>query len=191
MENPTHEVTQDTTHNLTIDTQKRDADISPKMARQHYFLEAFVQNKFNISSTCTQVGVNRQTFYDWRKNDPEFVMLHNNLLAMRSDFIESQLLKLVESGNLIATLFSCKAYVGLSEDGPKPDTVNDDGLESDQIDAMVSAHRVSLLSTGEHRRELELKRGSDKLEKEIRDLRFENEKLKNVISEYLDKYGDE
>ena len=38
------------------------------------FLEQFPKSKFIIHDTCQKIGINRDTFYNWRRDDPEFRM---------------------------------------------------------------------------------------------------------------------
>lgn len=64
----------------------------------------------NISLTCEQVGVSRQTFYKWMHDDPEFNAEVEEINERTLDLVESKMLQGINEGNtrLIMFYLSCK-----------------------------------------------------------------------------------
>lgn len=48
-----------------------------------------------ISDACRKVGISRQTYYDWLKNDPEFKAAAEETQEEAIDFVESKLFEKV------------------------------------------------------------------------------------------------
>ena len=40
--------------------------------RKRNFLKAFPRKNYHISRTCIDIGIRRQTYYDWMEADPDF-----------------------------------------------------------------------------------------------------------------------
>lgn len=72
------------------------------------FLEALRKTMGNVSKACEKVGVSRQTFYNWKENDPEFLDGCLNVKASAIDMTESALLKQITEGNTTAIIFYLK-----------------------------------------------------------------------------------
>lgn len=72
------------------------------------FLKAMSATLGNISSACEQVGISRQTFYNYRDEDPEFAnaLLENDEGV--TDYVETKLLQQIKEGNTSATIFYLK-----------------------------------------------------------------------------------
>jgi len=169
---------------MTSTVQKRERGTSPKHASQHLFLQEYTRSRFNVAQACQATGISRQTFYQWKKHDPDFRELHDELVAMRNDLIESRLLSLVESGNVIATIYASKVWCGLSEDGPSASKEREElALSRDHIDKIVEMYRVSELPMIQYRKELEQERKQKEQAKLIKELQEE-------VSLYKAEYGD-
>lgn len=62
----------------------------------------------NISETCDKIGITRTTFYDWKKDDPEFKEAVENISEYLLDFAENSLYALIKKKNVAATIFYLK-----------------------------------------------------------------------------------
>jgi hypothetical protein len=61
-----------------------------------------------VTKACEKAGVGRTTYYEWRKDDPEFATLCDATQEYVGDFVESKLYKLINDENPTAILFYCK-----------------------------------------------------------------------------------
>lgn len=71
-------------------------------------LEAYRKSMGNIAHACRTVGIVRQTFYNWMENDPEFAQAVDDAKEEAIDVVETQLMKLINEGNVVAILFFLK-----------------------------------------------------------------------------------
>ena len=74
------------------------------------FLKAY-QNTFgNVSASCQIVGIVRQTYYNWTKNDPEFVQQLEDTEPQERfmDFLENKLVDKINSGCTTSLIFALK-----------------------------------------------------------------------------------
>lgn len=88
------------------------------------FLIAFVKHKGIVKYTCAEVGINRSTYYDWRKNDVEFAQGCADAEEDAIDHVENKLHELIDDKDSIAVRFfmRCKGrsrgYVERTEIAP-------------------------------------------------------------------------
>jgi hypothetical protein len=61
-----------------------------------------------VTSACKSVGIARQTFYDWYKNDEQFQKEVDSIQDIALDFAESKLHKQIDKGDTTATIFYLK-----------------------------------------------------------------------------------
>lgn len=65
-----------------------------------------------VQMCCEKLGIGRTTYYDWRKNDPEFEAASDEALQagtlLMNDMAESQLLAAIRDGNLGAITYWLK-----------------------------------------------------------------------------------
>lgn len=61
-----------------------------------------------VTSACKQVGIARQTHYEWYKEDLSYQAAVDSLSDVALDFAESQLHKQIKDGNSTATIFFLK-----------------------------------------------------------------------------------
>lgn len=71
-------------------------------------LEALERGLGIVSAACNEVGISRNTFYMWYKEDPEFKRDVDELNDVTLDFVENQLLKKVKEGSERSILFYMK-----------------------------------------------------------------------------------
>lgn len=76
-------------------------------AKQAKFLEVYEDCLCNISATCKKVGIHRDTFYRWMK-DERFAELIKNIEEGQLDYAETKLQQAIYEGNLTAIIFYLK-----------------------------------------------------------------------------------
>lgn len=81
----------------------------PKTVRQKLFLQALIDNCFNINAARRMINLSSSQLSIWKK-DPEFLKMINELTLYKKNFFESKLIKLVEQGDSAATIFANKTY---------------------------------------------------------------------------------
>ena len=62
----------------------------------------------NIALSCKNVGISRQTHYNWLQSDPEYARDIQDVEEASIDFAESKLKQQIDSGNTTATIFFLK-----------------------------------------------------------------------------------
>ena len=77
-------------------------------AKKKTFIECLKQQLGNITKACEAVPINRQTYYNWMENDPEFKQEVENIDEYVIDFAENSLFKQIQEGNTAATIFYLK-----------------------------------------------------------------------------------
>jgi len=77
-------------------------------AKKKALIDLLTNNLNNISGACETLGVSRDTYYKWKKSDPEFKEAAENVIETILDFAEHSLLKQIEVGNTAATIFFLK-----------------------------------------------------------------------------------
>lgn len=77
-------------------------------AKQVKFLKAFEETYGVISYACKAANVSRQTYYNWRKNDPAFDEKAREIEESAIDIAEGKLLTQIGEGNLTAIIFYLK-----------------------------------------------------------------------------------
>jgi len=76
--------------------------------RKKEMLEALRKCLGIVSTACKNVGINRDTHYDWLKADPSYASAVAELDNVVLDFAESQLHKQVGDGDTTAIIFLLK-----------------------------------------------------------------------------------
>jgi hypothetical protein len=69
------------------------------------FLEYFTKTLCSITATCEKVHITRETFYDWQRNDPQFVEGIKIAMQRELDIVEDRLKKAVLSDNVRAITY--------------------------------------------------------------------------------------
>lgn len=72
------------------------------------FIDAYRANMGNATAASSAVGINRITYWRWYNSDPEFAALVDEVKEEQIDLAESELRKLVKSGNITAVIFTLK-----------------------------------------------------------------------------------
>ena len=76
--------------------------------KQNKFLEVFSKNYFNVTKACKAMGVTRTAVKDWCAKNPDFRAALDAAQDEKEDWAEEKLLKLVDEGNMVATIFLSK-----------------------------------------------------------------------------------
>ncbi len=76
--------------------------------KQKKFLEAFEKSYGVVSYACKAANISRQTYYNWRKTDPEFDVRANEIEETAIDIAEGKLFSQIGSGNITAIIFYLK-----------------------------------------------------------------------------------
>jgi len=71
-------------------------------------IEALEKSLGIVTTACKQIGIARQTHYDWIKQDEEYKSAVDSLQDMVLDFAESQLHKQIQGGEVSSTIFYLK-----------------------------------------------------------------------------------
>ena len=103
-------------------------------------LEALDKSLGIISTACKIAGLNRATYYRYIKEDPEFKEAVEDIAEGAKDYVETQLYKAIQEGNIPCIIFfmktKCKdrGYIELVEqtnvehvEQPLFNVSNDDG----------------------------------------------------------------
>jgi len=76
--------------------------------KKRLMLKALEKTLSVVSTACKQVGINRQTHYNWLNNDPKYAEEVKSIEDITLDFAESQLHQQIREGNTTATIFLLK-----------------------------------------------------------------------------------
>lgn len=64
--------------------------------KQLNFITEYPQCRYNITTTCQEIKISRQLFYDWMEQDAEFKKEFENLEEFRIDLAEETLLQAMQ-----------------------------------------------------------------------------------------------
>lgn len=108
--------------------------------RQKAFLEAYDKSLSNISVACKQIGISRNTFYDWCKKYPDFNEKINEFDEGILDFAETMLMKNIREQKEASIFFFLKTKGksrGYIEKQELEHSGNDPFLEAMQLASKV------------------------------------------------------
>ncbi len=83
----------------------------PNPTLKKAMIEALEKSLGIVTTAAKVVGIDRSTHYEWLKTDEAYKSEVNNLLSVKKDFVESQLMQLVKNGDTAATIFASKALL--------------------------------------------------------------------------------
>jgi len=87
---------------------KKRMDRRSKKARQRAWIDAYKASLFNVTTACSEIGIDRSTYYRWLENDPSFSQTVQEAREEKLDFIEDQLLSKIAEGDTTAIIFALK-----------------------------------------------------------------------------------
>lgn len=73
--------------------------------RKKAVIEALKKTLGIVTPACEMAGIHRDTFYEWKKKDPEFRRQVEDIEEITLDFVESQLMKNIREGSEKAIMF--------------------------------------------------------------------------------------
>ncbi len=76
--------------------------------KKKMFLKILEKTAGNISASCKQVGINRQTYYNWLNKDKKFKQEVDSIQEGLIDFAESMLMKKIKDGDTTSLIFFLK-----------------------------------------------------------------------------------
>jgi hypothetical protein len=78
--------------------------------RKELMLRTLAKSFGNITASCQESGISRQTFYNWLNDDPEFKRIYEatDYEEMKIDFVESKLMSNINKGKEASTIFFLK-----------------------------------------------------------------------------------
>lgn len=81
--------------------------------KKEAFIKAFQNNYGNITQSVEAAGVSRGMYYQWVKDDPEFLARIEAIepKEIKKDFIENALLKKIREGDTAAIIFASKTQL--------------------------------------------------------------------------------
>ena len=71
-------------------------------------LEALEKSLGLVTPACKEVGITRQTFYNWLRDDIDFKNKVDEIYDIQGDFVENQLFKKIKEGSERSILFYMK-----------------------------------------------------------------------------------
>jgi hypothetical protein len=71
-------------------------------------LSLLIEYRGIIATVCQKVGISRNCFYEWCKEDAEFKDLVEDAKELAIDAVESKLFDLIEANDTTATIFFLK-----------------------------------------------------------------------------------
>ena len=81
------------------------ADISDKKKK---IIAALIEAHGIVTDACKMVGISRETFYKWKREDEQFSKQTEEAGEAAIDYVESQLYKLIKEQNPAAIIFYMK-----------------------------------------------------------------------------------
>lgn len=84
--------------------------MTPKKRKelQSLFVEALLNSAGNISHACKKIGISRNTYYEWRKDDREFDNLCEEQQEAIIDLVETKLMSNIQEGKTAEIIFFLK-----------------------------------------------------------------------------------
>ena len=76
--------------------------------KQKIFLEIFQKSLGVIFHACKKAGIDRSTFYDWKKKNELFVEKVEEIEESAIDFVESKLFEKIQDGDTTSIIFLLK-----------------------------------------------------------------------------------
>lgn len=110
------------------------------------YLEAFDSSACNVSVSCKKVGISRNTFYEWKKDDLEFAEQCKEKEESLIDFAETMLYKGIKDGKTTELIFFLKTkgqsrgYVEKQQHHVTHDEPDLSGLSTDDLLSIIASH---------------------------------------------------
>lgn len=116
------------------------------------FLTTLEQSAGLVATACRKAGINRSTYYKWRKDDDEFAQAADDIKELQKDAVEALILKKLKDGDTAMLIFYAKTQMKDRGYVERNEIVGKDGrdLVKREIDLtkLTSEQRAVLLSIG-------------------------------------------
>ena len=117
-------------------------------------LQQLNNNSGIVASACKAAGISRYTFYEWKKNDPEFAEKVEDIIELQKDFCEALILKKMKEGDTTMIIFYAKTKMKDRGYIERQEFTGADGrplVTAQQIDLskLSEEQRSALLAIGE------------------------------------------
>lgn len=116
------------------------------------FLTTLEQSAGLVATACRKAGINRSTYYKWRKADDEFAQAADDIKELQKDAVEALILKKLKDGDTAMLIFYAKTQMKDRGYVERNEIVGKDGrdLIKREIDLtkLTSEQRAVLLSIG-------------------------------------------
>jgi len=112
----------------TKSDKKKKKGLNPK---KKLMIDAIKSQLGNISLACKQIGIHRDTHYDWLKNDLLYKQTYDQIDEFVVDFAENALMKQIDNGNITAIIFflKCRARHKGYIEKQEIDHISSDGIK--------------------------------------------------------------
>lgn len=107
------------------------------------FLDVYEKTFGNITQSCKLVGIVRQTYYNWEKNDAEFKQQLINIEPKERflDFLENKLVDKINDGDTTSLIFALKTKAKIRGYVERQEITGAEGLPNDI--------RINIIESGE------------------------------------------
>ena len=89
---------------MAEEKEKKESSNSTQI-KKNLFLDTYFLKVCNISATCKGIGIDRKTFYNWKKDDNDFAEKAKEVEESLMEMAESQLFKNITSGKEASLFF--------------------------------------------------------------------------------------
>lgn len=72
--------------------------------KQMLYFNLWYENDFNESEALRKLGLSVKVVHEWRRDNPWFASIYNNMLVVRKDFVEQATMRLIKQGDPIVTM---------------------------------------------------------------------------------------
>lgn len=84
------------------------ANLTQTDIHKRAMIEALEKSLGVVTTACKNVGIARQTHYEWYREDQEYKIIVDSIGDIALDFAESQLHKQIQNGEVTSTIFYLK-----------------------------------------------------------------------------------
>jgi hypothetical protein len=75
------------------------------LRKKALFIQNFLKSKGILGPAAKATKISRQQVHAWRKEDPAFAEMYNEAEIAACEFVESEMIKQIKSGNTTLTIF--------------------------------------------------------------------------------------
>lgn len=122
-------------------------ELKSTQLKKKTFLANMSSTLGNITSSCIAAGISRQTYYNWIKEDWEFMQSVEDVFEESIDFAESSLMEQIKNGDTTATIFYLKTKGksrGYVEKTQNETIVKNDMSEKDKLNEVSAETQAKI-----------------------------------------------